>query len=146
MIDSDTVKSLNSLLSGEIAAAQSYRQAIEKIQEISIKNQLEQLELSHAQRVQRLRNRIRQIGGDPVVDSGLWGGFAQMLESGAVVFGVGAALNVLEQGENQGLNSYKDALRSLDPESGRLIERELLPEQEKTRGTIGTLKRNLTAQ
>src|SRR5687767_14489953 len=99
---------LNSFLRGELSAVETYRQAMEKVTDASLRPQLEQNSQSHQDRAAKLRNRIAQLGGKPADSSGTWGGFAKLVEGSAKAFGVKAALAALEEGEDHGLRMYKD--------------------------------------
>jgi uncharacterized protein (TIGR02284 family) len=131
------------LLSGELAAVETYRQAIERVEDQTIRDQLRQNELSHEDRVAKLRNRIQEVGGIPAEGSGLWGSFAKFVEGGAAALGDKAALSMLEEGEDRGLQEYQNALRSVDPISGKLIEQDLLPEQERTHHVLNFMKETM---
>lgn len=141
---SDTVRKLNELLSGEIAAVETYRQAIERVDNHTIREQLRQNELSHEDRIAKLRDRIQQIGGIPSEGSGLWGSFAKFAEGSAAALGDKAAVSLLEEGEDKGLKDYQNALRSLDPISGKMVEQDLLPEQERTHHAMSIIKERIT--
>jgi uncharacterized protein (TIGR02284 family) len=135
-----TVDSLNGFLRGELSAVETYRQAIEKISEPSLRNQLQQLSQSHQQRVTLLRARIVQLGGQPADDSGAWGSFAKLIEGGAKVFGVKAALAALEEGEDHGLRLYRDDLDQLDASTRSWVSAELFPEQRRSHDIMSNLK------
>lgn len=135
-----TVDSLNGFLRGELSAVETYRQAIEKISEPSLRNQLQQLSQSHQQRVTLLRARIVQLGGQPADDSGAWGSFAKLIEGGAKVFGVKAALAALEEGEDHGLRLYRDDLDQLEASTRSWVNAELFPEQRRSHDTMSNLK------
>lgn len=141
--DSNSINSLNSLLSGEISAVETYRQAIDHVQDTAIRLQLEECELSHRQRVHALRERIESLGAQPVGNSGIWGAFTRLMENGAAFFGDKAAVAVLEEGEDLGLREYKERLDSLDAGSRLLIQDALLPAQEHTRDAMTILKQTL---
>ena len=98
------VEQLNSFLRGEIAAVETYRQALDSVGDIAARTQLQQCSQSHQRRVDLLRVRITQLGGVPAEGSGSWGTFAMIAEGGAAkVFGENAAIDVLEEGEEHGL-------------------------------------------
>jgi len=62
---------------------------------------------SHEQRVSLIGEEIQRRGGKPAQGSGPWGAFAKLLEGGAKLFGVRAAIAVLEEGEDHGRDDYK---------------------------------------
>ena len=136
----NVVDSLNSLLRGEMSAVETYRQALGKLNSSTARPQLEECQLSHAERVTKLREQIARLGGSPSESSGVWGAFAGMVEGSAKAFGEKAAIAALEEGEDHGLKQYRDEIRKLDVESRQLVETDLLPQQERTHRTMSTVK------
>jgi uncharacterized protein (TIGR02284 family) len=125
------VEQLNSLLRGEISAAQTYDQAIRKLadQHGSEAAELRRIAQEHGEHAQDLRARVRALGGDPDDSAGAWGGLVQGIEGASRLFGDASALKTLKAGEEHGLRDYRDALSELDPESRRLVQDVLLPAQ-----------------
>ena len=111
-----TVKTLNSFLRGEISAIETYRQAIDKVQQPPIRAQLQESLRSHESRVNVL-NRIEQLGGEPAVKSGPWGAFAKLVEGGASLLGDKAAVSALEEGEDRRREDYRRELDKLDAQT-----------------------------
>jgi hypothetical protein len=145
MATAQNVSHLNSFLRGEISAAETYRMALEKIPSNSLaRSQLEACLTSHQERVLLLRDAILQLGGEPASSSGAWGAFAKTVEGGAKIFGEKAAIAALEEGEDHGLDDYRDDLSDLDGTALRLVESKLLPEQVRTHRTMSQLKRTLS--
>lgn len=136
----NTIDHLNSLLRGEIAAVETYRQAIEKVKAEPAMLTLQDCHRSHVQRVEVLRQHIILLGGTPATDSGPWGGFAKLVEGGATVLGDKAAISALEEGEDYGIRDYKDHLPDLDGESRELVEQRLMPAQQQTHSALSALK------
>jgi uncharacterized protein (TIGR02284 family) len=134
-----TIDALNSLLKGEISAAETYRQAIQKLDDERLYQLRENLD-SHSERVGILRDRIIDLGGEPAQGSGLWGAFTRLLEGGAKLFGRDAAIAALEQGEDIGVADYAKCLRDLDADSRALVESRLLPAQQRTHQTMSDMK------
>jgi uncharacterized protein (TIGR02284 family) len=131
---------LNSLLQGELSAVETYRQALEKVQDAKVKSTLKECHMCHSGRVDTLVEKIVEIGGKPAENSGAWGAFAKMMEGGATAFGDKAAIAVLEEGEDKGLSDYKKLLEdsSTDVKS---IASSLLPKQEGTHEKMRELKK-----
>ncbi len=138
-----SVKHLNSLLRGELSAAETYRQASEKVKDPDARARISECHQSHQRRIALLRERVLSLGGQPSESSGAWGGFAKLLQGGADLLGDKAAIASLEEGEDHGLKDYRADLSDLDPESRRLVETELLPLQQRTHATLSQLKRTL---
>ena len=138
-----TIEVLNGYLRGELAAVETYRQALDKIDDGFLQASLHELSLSHQQRVSLLRGRITQLGGEAAQGSGAWGGFAKVVEGGAKVFGVKAALAALEEGEDHGLRMYRDDLDDLDASVQAFVLNELLPEQQRSHDEMSNLKHSV---
>src|SRR5262245_8676029 len=102
-----TVTQLNSFLRGEISAVETYRQALEKLQDFPQRGTLEACEASHRTRVGILTDEVRRRGGEPAQGSGAWGAFAKAVEGTANTFGAKAAIAALEEGEDHGRDDYK---------------------------------------
>jgi len=139
----EAVEQLNSFLRGEISAVETYRQAMAKVDNASARSQLEQCHLSHQRRVDLLKTRILQLGGQPSQGSGAWGAFAKVAEGGAAILGDKAAIDVLEEGEDHGLKDYQTHLAELDAEARVFVERDLLPAQQQTHRALSNLKHAL---
>jgi len=136
---SNGAEKLNGLLKGEISAVETYGQAIEKMSNPGIISQLEDCQKSHAQRVDFLKDEIAALGGDPSSNSGAWGAFAKFAEGAAKVFGEKATISMLEEGEDKGLEDYRQLLEEPD-ESIHFCLRRLLPMQEQTHQTLADMK------
>src|SRR5688572_13321587 len=127
-VTEQSIGHMNSFLRGEISAVETYRQCIEKLGPNRHRQKLQECQQSHQRRVELLRQWISQRGGKPSEGSGVWGGFAKLVEGGAKVFGEKAAIAALEEGEDHGRNDYQRDLKDLDPEARRFIETQVLPE------------------
>lgn len=138
--DSTTIDALNSFLRGEISAVETYEQAIEKIADPYVRQQLEECQRSHQMRVDILREEIEDLGGEASASSGAWGAFASAIEGGAKVFGEESAIAALERGEDHGLADYRRDLDKLDFDVRDLVEGDLLPEQERTHAIMSSLQ------
>jgi uncharacterized protein (TIGR02284 family) len=141
--NADLVSTLNGFLRGEMSAVETYRQAIEKVEDGALRAQLQELSRSHADRAALLRNRIGQLGGAPAESSGAWGSFAKLFEGGAKAFGVKAALAALEEGEDHGKKLYRDDLDKLDASTRSFVETELMPEQQQSHDLMSRLKHSM---
>ncbi|AUX40208.1 ferritin [Sorangium cellulosum] len=142
LIDDDSIEQLKSFCRGEIAAVETYRQAIAATNEEWLAQELQRNLASHEARVTMLRRRIEELGGDPPASSGPWGAFAKVVEGTAVAIGgPKAALSALVEGEDHGLKDYRDDLEELDCESHVLVRDVILPQQVSTLRTLADLKR-----
>jgi uncharacterized protein (TIGR02284 family) len=138
-----SVSTLNSFLRGEISAVETYRQAIDKVEDPPLRNTLQECLESHQRRVSLITSRIRNLGGQPSTESGVWGVFAKAVEGGAKMLGAKPAVSALEQGEDHGRDDYRRDIDQLDSESRRLIEVQVLPEQERTHRALSQLKHTM---
>jgi demethoxyubiquinone hydroxylase (CLK1/Coq7/Cat5 family) len=137
------IDQLNSFLRGEISAVETYRQALDKVKDTQARMQLEQCHVSHQHRVDLLRTRIVELGGEPSEGSGAWGAFAKAAEGSAAALGEKSAIDVLEEGEDHGLKDYQKHLGDLDAGSRSFVEKELIPAQQRTHRALSALKHTL---
>jgi uncharacterized protein (TIGR02284 family) len=100
---------LNGLLRGELAATETYQQALRQVDNEHGASQLALIRDEHSEAVSLLRKHIREFGGDPETSSGTWGTFAKAIEGTAQLFGNAAALAALKQGEEAGIVNYEKA-------------------------------------
>ena len=125
-----TVDCLNSMLRGELAATETYEQALAKFAAEPHAAELQRIQAEHHEVVNKLRQHIRQCGGKPARTSGAWGTWAKLVEGAAKLFGAKAALKALKEGEEQGISDYEKALHDegLAEECKSIIRDELLPQ------------------
>ncbi len=136
------IDKLNDFLKSEIAAVETYDQAIEKTgQSSNVVQRLVELRQSHANRANLLKERIVALGGEPAEGSGMWGGFARLVEGGSKAFGEKAALEALEEGEDKGLQEYRDEIDDLSDASRQFIASMILPEQQRSHDTMSRMLR-----
>ena len=138
-----SVNTLNSFLRGELAAVESYRQAIDKVDKPPIKGQLDSCLRSHEQRVSVLKQQIQSLGGEPVQSSGTWGTVGKVIAGAAGMLSDKAAVGALEEGEDLVRDDYQRDADKLDPSSRQLVQEQLLPEQLSTHATMSSLKTTL---
>jgi bacterioferritin (cytochrome b1) len=137
----DVIDQLNSLLRGEISAAETYKLAIDRAAaEFPAQvRSLRAISQEHGEAAQALRECVTRAGGDADDSSGAWGIYVKTIEGVAKIFGDTIALKALKEGEEHGLRDYRDALDSLDPESRRLVAERLIPAQERHITTLDGL-------
>lgn len=138
-----TIDALNSLLRGELSAVETYDQALEKLSGSAVASQLSECRRSHQERAEMLRQKVTQLGGEPSEGSGPWGAFAKLVTGGAKIFGEKAAIAALEEGEDHGLEQYREDIPKLEPGVRDIVEQSLLPEQERTHRICSALKHSL---
>ena len=136
---------LNSLLRGELAATETYQQAMDKFGNEPGVDVLRQMHVDHRETANTLRIHVRDHGGGPYTSSGAWGTWAKLVEGAAKLFGKTAALKALKEGEEHGLKEYEEAIKSdaLPSDCKTLIRDTLLPQ---TRNHIAALDRLMDAQ
>lgn len=128
---SPEVEALNVLLRGELAAIETYRQALEKAGKEAGAADLEALQRDHREASGVLWQHIQRHGGEPVNGAGAWGTFAKAFEGAAKLFGNVTALAMLKEGEAHGAGLYRDALEHPDLGADCLdVVRPLLAKQE----------------
>ncbi|HEY6080878.1 MAG TPA: DUF2383 domain-containing protein [Polyangiaceae bacterium] len=142
--NSETISQLNSFLRGELSAAETYRLALDRLDQSQHRGTLVQCERSHEERARLLTEAILGRGGDPADSSGAWGSLVRMIERSAVAISEHAAVAALEEGEDHGRDDYVRDLDNLEPSARQLIEYAILPEQRRTHDTIKAVKRSLS--
>jgi bacterioferritin (cytochrome b1) len=134
------IDTLNKFLRGELAAVETYGQALERLRDSTFVADLASCRASHEERAELLRQQVVRMGGKPSDSSGPWGGFAKLVEGSAKLFGEKAALAALEEGEDHGLKLYRSESSKLDTVTRDVVERSLLPAQERTHQVMSALK------
>lgn len=134
---------LESLLRGEIAAAETYQQALdgrEGEDEEGVAT-LRQIQREHGEAIRFLYEQLDARRDDPPATSGMWGGVARAIEGTAKLFGNRAAMRALREGEALGLQQYERTLKVPDlPTAVRdKIVTELLPAQRRHIQTLDHL-------
>ena len=130
----ETVRQLNSLLRGEISAAETYRMAIDKVADgdkAANAGLLREIQEEHGRAAQGIRDRIRELGGDASDSSGAWGAWAKTVQGTMNLFGDASSLKALKEGEEHGLKDYQEALEDVDATSAQLIQNQLIPAQQR---------------
>lgn len=140
---SESIRQLNSYLRGEMSAVATYQHVLTKYPSSPHASILRDGLTSHERRVQLLKNHIGQHGGDPSDSSGAWGGVAKAYESVMSMMGEKSAIAALESGEDHGLDDIKRGLDDLDGTCRAFVERDILPEQERTHRAMSDLKHRL---
>lgn len=140
--DKEEAQNLGTLVRGELAAVETYKQALDKISTKESKGELQRIETDHEQALKVLREHMESRSAAAPVDSGLWGEWAKAVEGAASAFGDKAAIKALKEGEEHGVYSYERALgdEHMDAEIRRIISSQLLP---KTKAHITVLDRLL---
>jgi hypothetical protein len=129
------------LLRGELAALETYEQALAHAHDAGTMGRLTAIRNDHAAVAEKLRQLLAhgEPGQDRVKGSGPWGAFAKATEGVATLIGDRAALRALKAGEDHGVRLYQRALHEhdLDAELETLIREAILP---KSQAHIETLE------
>ncbi len=139
-ITAEQIAALNSLLRGELAATETYQQALDKMNDSRSWAELKMLHADHREAANLLRQHIRAAGEEPDHGSGAWGAFAKAVEGTAKLLGETAALKALKEGEESGVRAYEGTLDELEvpAECLKLIRDQILPQ---TRAHVQALDR-----
>ena len=131
----EACRQLNSFLRGEISAAETYRMAIDKASQSADGNanmsMLREIQEEHGRAAQAVRDRIRELGGEPSDSSGAWGAWAKFTQGTANLFGDAASLKALKEGEEHGLKDYEEGVDDIDATSSELVQNQLIPAQQR---------------
>jgi uncharacterized protein (TIGR02284 family) len=143
-MEDSCIDTFNSLIRGERSAVETYEQALAKVGNRPEKESLAQIHSGHKTAVSELEKHVRSLGGQPSADSGAWGTFATTVQGIANLFGDSSALAALKQGEEHGLNDYKDALeqKTLKPECRSLIS-DCIANQQANITSLDMMSRNI---
>jgi len=123
---------MNGYLRGELAATETYQQALDKLGKEPCWAELRQIHTEHREAANTFREHVRQAGGIPHHSSGAWGGWAKLIEGTAKIFGKKAALKALKEGEEYGKRDYEETVEEDDchPACRNYILATLLPRQQ----------------
>jgi uncharacterized protein (TIGR02284 family) len=110
----EAADALNSLLRGEISAAETYTQALKKVAGTPAAVTLETLRKNHVDAANVLKRHVQAQGEKNETSSGAWGTFAKSVEGTAKLLGNKAALKALKEGEEHGVKSYERVLEKKD--------------------------------
>ncbi len=128
MNNSELIEKFQKLLRGEIAATETYSQAL-KIVDDPLQELLQEILEEHEQSVISIEKHLMKLGGERTHDSGVWGIVTKVIEGSVSIIGSSATLTALKQGELLGIYDYESVLRmkNLKPECHLFISKELLP-------------------
>jgi len=139
----EQIEQLDSFLRGELSATETYSQVLDKFanEPPQITSVLELNRSSHRHRATILQREIRELGGEPATNSGVWGAFAKTIEAGASLLGRKPAIAMLEEGEDHGLADYHKNREELAPRLRKLLDEKLIPEQQRSHEAARRLKK-----
>ncbi len=143
LIQCDKPEVMQRLYKGELAAAKTYEQALEKLENEHARDRLFQIRIDHINAANAIKRHLELMGAEVPEGSGVWGDVAATAEGLATIFGEAVAVEALRRGETIGVKAYKDALREekLANECKSLISEELLPMNEGHTTTLGAVRK-----
>jgi hypothetical protein len=123
------IETLNCLLRCQLAAVETYDRAIDKFEDPHVLADLHAIREEHLQAEILLREKVLQLGGEPVEASEPWGACAAAINAAEKVMGPATALAALRQGEEHSINEFEDSLKheNIDLDCKNLIRSNLLP-------------------
>lgn len=126
------MKQIDELIRGELAAVISIDSIIDKVK-AEERRHLESIRKDHVSAVDKLKMFAHSDFVEEAESPGPWGAFTSAVTKGASIFGDRIALEALKLGEEHGINEYREVIRddAMNPELRRVIESELIPNQEK---------------
>ncbi len=135
-----SIKELNSLLRAELSACDSYGEVLKSIGEMHFREVLADCQQSHERRARLLTQRIAELGGEPVQETGIWGTVARLITKGATKVGYEATVAALKEGENLEMKEYRHCIDTVDTANARFVAG-MLPDQELTQNRMHMLHR-----
>jgi hypothetical protein len=140
------IETLNSLLRGQLAAVETYDRAINKFEDPHLLSDLQTIREEHLQGEILLREKVIQLGGEPVESSEPWGACTAAITGSEKVVGPATALAALRQGEEQSINEFEDSLKheNMNLECKNLIRTNLLPTGRKHVAELNRLMGGMT--
>ena len=110
-INEASIAKLGDHLRGEMAAVETYELS-SSTSITSASTTSCSRSTSHARRVDSIRERLRNRGGEAIQSSGVWGVFAKLIPERSGFPGYKVALAALEEGEDRGLALYTEPPRA----------------------------------
>lgn len=134
----------NKVLRGEISAVEAYESILSKFSDDPLHGPLSKIRNHHSDTVVKLKKHVIKKAELPDNDSGVWGAFVSSFVGTAKALGDTATLKALIEGEEHGLNQYKDMIKSSDltAQDKDLIKSEFLPRQEEHILNLKAMVRN----
>lgn len=139
IVTDNTVITLDQLLKLELAGAATYEAALEHIHSAELRVTFELNRTSHADRAVSLGKLIRDRGAEPSRRGGPWVAFSKLVERGASIFGEGAIIAVLLEGEAALATHYERSSGRLAGDAHRVVALTLMAEQRRAMARIEDL-------
>lgn len=139
-LQNGSVSKLQDLLRSELSAVETYEMALKSVSHVGLHRTLQEILVSHSNRIPQLREKILGMGGAPPASSGVWGAFAKVFQGGADILGDRVAIAALEEGEDRAVALYTGDMNDVDARTRRFIDTDLVAEQRRTHDLCRTLK------
>lgn len=135
----EVIEHLNELAQLDYDAVQAYEQAIEKIDDLDIKSDLEQFRADHQRHIVDLHQVIRDLGGEPEeTGRDLKGVLIEGMTKLRSVTGTVGALKAMRMNEKLTNRSYEKAIEASLPANVREIVLQNLDDERRHLATIET--------
>lgn len=140
-MDTMEASQMDDLIRGEMAAVKSYSTLIGDLDQSKERTKLEMIKKDHENAVEKLKKFANADVKEDTTSSGAWGVFASTWTKGAKLLGNKTVLKALAQGEEHGVDEYREALKddTIKPELKQMIKTQFLPKQEEHLKTIKEL-------
>ncbi len=116
------IEALNELLKGEYMARDIYDKTKGIQGDHQVKDLLAKFQEDHDRHIERLKQRILELGGEPIEGTGFAGTMANLSATYKAMLGPEAILKQVYEGEKMGVHSYEDRLDGLDETSQELVK------------------------
>lgn len=123
-MENPVIKELNTFLEGNFMAIQAYERYIQQVKKPLVKQTLQKIQQDHKQHATMIAERIRQLGGVPVDDTGIKGTISKLTQhlKGSAQDTAFILKDALD-GENKGIEMSRELVEGdLDPESLQLVK------------------------
>jgi hypothetical protein len=127
------VDAINTLLRRQLAAVETYDRALIRFEDPRVLADLETIREDHIKAEILLREKVLQMGGEPVDVAEPWVSCASALSGDTKVAGSATALDALRQAEEYSINELEDTLKheNINFDCKDLIRISLLPTNRK---------------
>jgi len=139
----DVIDTLNGYLRNELSAVETYALASNNVDSLGLPGLLDECRRSHQERVDVLRTRIVELGGEPSTAQGTWGLIPKPLQNELAHIREKVGIAALEEFEYHDLQRYREELAKLDDAARLLMQTHMLPAQERTYRTIKAIRNTL---
>lgn len=138
--DVSRVDLLTSFCKEELAAVQTYEQALTLPPLQKHSDVLGRCYASHARRAHLLQQRIQMLGGRAPEGAGVWSSLVTVLETAAATISENLAILLLEEAEDRGIRRYRERLDDLDLANREFMLEWIVPAQNMTHAAMSALK------